>query len=531
MKILHITDLHLDNFDGDSELLRKGFYKEYIDRLYNSILNKDSNFQLDCVIITGDFIDRGKTENYIHIETIIKYLAKTFKISTDYIYTSIGNHDYKWKELEIIENKESAHEVESKKDYVEFRNIFNKQITLHENYFTISNVKENIYYISLDCTWNSTSGKPGELQNSEIDHIVNSLRDISSPDTTFLIGCHFPIISFPDNFLAGEETNWHENHVWIKANSLHDRIKRLTTKNIIWFHGDVHAGDARTIENETFILTSKFGCKIDYSEQKRQANLIFIEQDSISKITCNYEFPGHTQNVNLGDWNLSDNNVIRQIKESKQNTENVKEIGLKPINIEVEESIIRKIKENKLYQFGRFKVSDNNISLGWIDISKLLTDKELLCRISDKSYELVTSFNLKNNETIFLGLEIIGGILASQLSVRFNAKNSIIPVRNKKDYYSEFEFSHASSNDLDSIKDIIIFIDLISSGKTIIDIISEIRNKNKKINVHIITIISNDIEGKPNKIPNTKTYNTFCTKLKIPVVNESEMPEEDMFQI
>ncbi len=558
MKILHITDLHLDNFKGETEFLREGFFKEYIDRLHSSIIQEIQDFQLDCIIITGDFIDKGKTENFEFIELIIEYITNVFKIDSELVYTSIGNHDYKWKSLgdldgndefiklknqikitdssqierfKQLNDKRLIKEIEYKKDYKRFCKKYNKNIEIIEDYFSISKINNFTYFISLDSTWNSIEGTPGEFTNYQIDKIINSMRPLLNPEITFLIGCHFPIISLHDNFLAGEESNWHGNHVWIKANSLHDRIRRLKAKNIIWFHGDVHAGDARNIDNETFILTSKFGCKTDYSEQKRQANLLFLEEDSISRITCNYEFPTHNQNLHLGDWILSKKHEVRKITEIKKVEEKSEDENLQSINKEVEDSIIRKIKEKELYQFGRFKVNKDEISLGWIDISKLLTDKELLNRITDKCYELITSFHIQNSESLFLGLEIIGGILASQLSVRFNINNSIIPVRTKKDYYSEFEFSYYTKSEWSSIKNIVIFIDLISSGKTITDLIKEIISLNKNINIHIITVISNDIKGKLIKIPNTKSYNTFCAKLKIPVVRESEMPDEELIKL
>ena len=60
-------------------------------------------------------------------------------------------------------------------------------------------------------------------------------------------------------------------------------------------------------------------------------------------------------------------------------------------NEEVEKEILRLVKELGLYKFGRFHVSDEYISLGWVDINKLMSDKELLNRISDKCYELIKS--------------------------------------------------------------------------------------------------------------------------------------------
>lgn len=523
MNILHITDLHLDNFTGDNEFLREGFYQEYIDRLFDSLENK--NLPIDCMIITGDFVNVGKVQNFGNVETIINYIATKFQIDKNRICLSIGNHDYKWKELD---EGDIEHEKLLKVPFNEFRNKYQTTLIEDADNFFISKLSENTYFLSIDSTWNSKNGTPGIFTTSEEDKLIQKVKDIVRGDDILLIGCHFPIISFDDNFLAGEEVDWHTNHVWIAGNSLRDRIKRLKTKYTIWFHGDVHASDQKIIEDETFVLTSKFGSKPDQSEQKRQAILLSVIDSNISKITCNYEFPTHNQNHRLGDWNCSELNELRKAVPIVQTKKSAEE-NIFAFNQEIEKEILRLIKDRELYKFGRFHVSEEYISLGWVDINKLMNDKDLLNRISDKSYELICSkISGSSEETLFLGVDIIGGILASQLSVRFNVKNSIIPVRNKSDHYSIFEFSHSPAfENIKNIKNVVIFIDIISSGSTIGSLVSEIIAENSEINIHVISVISNDIRNRVISIPNTKSYSTFCSKLKIPIIKHEDMPDKE----
>ncbi len=525
MNILHITDLHLDHFEGDVEFIRNGFYREYIDRLFASLEKKINPIEINYLIVTGDLINIGKIENYENVEIILNYISSKFSINKKNICLTIGNHDYKWKELKI---QDIEKEKLLKLPFKEFRDKYNSTYVEEVDYFFLTKLDNNTYFLSIDSTWNSQEGAPGEFSVSEEDRLVTLLNDSIENNATLLIGCHFPIISLDNNFLAGEDTDWHNNHIWIKGNSLRDRIKRVKTINTIWFHGDVHASDQKIIDNEIFVLTSKFGGKPDTSAQRRQAVLISINETHISKITCNYEFPAHEQNPRLGDWICSDIQELRKSTPVEQhklpNTDK-----LSAYNEEVEKEILRLVKGRELYKFGRFHISDEYISLGWVDINKLMSDKELLNRISDKCYELIRSkITNSNADTLFLGIEIIGGVLASQLSVRLNIKNSIIPVRSKSDHYSEFEFSHSSAfENIINIKDVVIFIDIISTGNTINSLVADIISKNADINIHVISIISNDIENKLISIPNTKSYTTFCTSLKIPLIKHSEMPEEE----
>lgn len=528
MNILHITDLHLDEFEGENEFLRKGFYEEYIDRLILSFEKKLASNKIDFLIVTGDFINIGKTENYDYVEEILNYLSSKLSVDKKNICLSIGNHDYKWKELT---GSDIDKEIELKIPFKEFRDKFNSDHIVDSDHFYLTKLAENYFFLSIDSSWNSEGGAPGILRTAEEDQIISTIKENVDKDSHLLIGCHFPVISFENNFLAGEESDWHVNHIWIQANSLRDRIKRIETKNTIWFHGDVHASDQKIIDHEIFVMTSKFGGKPDTSEQKRQAVILLINENKISKATCSLEFPTHGQHQSLGDWNCSDFKELRTFKPINK-TKKVDNNELISYNTEVENEILRLIKDKGLYKFGRFHVSDEYISLGWVEINKLMTDKELLNRIADKCHEIIKSEITNPNEnTLFLGIEIIGGKLASQLSVRFDVKNSIIPVRKKSEHYSEFEFSRSTAFELISdVQNIVIFIDLISSGNTIKELVDEVYSKNNDINIHVISIISNDIEGKLISIPNTKSYNTFCAKLKIPIIKHDEMPDEDFLK-
>jgi hypothetical protein len=524
MNILHITDLHLHDFEGENEFLRKGFYKEYIDRLYTCFNQSIQN--IDYLIVSGDFIDKGKTENYEAIIIILEYLSDKFKIDKKNICLSIGNHDYKWKDISAEDD--ISKEIKLKEPFKNFRDQFNSSYIKDEDNFFLSKLADNLFFLSVDSTWKSKGGSPGNFSIAEEDTLITTLNEYLDRESTLLISCHFPIISYDDNFLATEETGWHENHVWIQGSSLRDRIKRIQTKHTLWFHGDVHASDQRIIENEIFVLTSKFGGPPDTSEHKRQAVIISINDENITRRTCSYEFPTHKQQPNLGDWKCSSSRelrVFKPIENEKQEIENT----LSAYNFEVEDEILRLIKQKELYKFGRFHVSDEYISLGWVEINKLMNDKKLLSRITDKCYELVNKLISSSFEkTIFFGIEIIGGILASQLSVRFNVRNSIIPIRSKLGHYSEFEFSHSTAfNSMASIDNVVIFIDLISSGETINSLVDEILTANSKANIHVISIISNNIEKRLIIIPKTKSYTTFCSSLRIPIIKHDEMPDEE----
>jgi len=93
-KILHLTDFHLHDIDASSkEHFRKDYYEQYLTPLLE-IVRKIG--KIDCIIATGDFIDRGKGnfKNFEHAELILEYIAKMLSIRNENVGVCIGNHDF-----------------------------------------------------------------------------------------------------------------------------------------------------------------------------------------------------------------------------------------------------------------------------------------------------------------------------------------------------------------------------------------------------------------------------------------------------
>lgn len=531
ISILHITDLHLNDFEGNSELLRRRFFEEYIDKLFIKV-KADGYDKVDYIVLTGDFSDRGKTENFGDVEKIISYLAKTFGVNEANICCTIGNHDYKWKE----EKADFSNSVELRQPFYDFIKKYEGTILKSTHRYFFKQLTDKFFFLSLDSTLKSIDGNPGAIDDSEIDEvIVDVLKKYLDEDSTLLIGCHFPIISYENNFLASQEPNWHEKHVWIKASGLYDRIKNIKIKNTIWFHGDVHASDQKELENATFLLTGRFGGDINKtSEFPRQAIVINIDDEDQRVYTYNYRFSTHLASAHIGEWESSGSKSIRTVQpvsliKQKPSEDVVGHLSI--VNDEIEAQIMTTISENELFKFGRFKTSYKHSSLGWINVNKLMNSPALLSRITEKSFSHIdANVTCSSSECLFIGLEVIGGIIASQLSVRTNTKNYIFPIRGNDKFYSSEEtnkellFAH-----LVNTLEVVIFIDVISSGNTIAEFVQLLISKNQKMKIHVISIISNNMKSMPIKIEGVTSYGTFCNKLKIPLVENDNLPEESIF--
>ncbi len=86
LKVLQITDMHLENISVSAE------------ELYQSLRSKD----IDLIALTGDFLDRSWT-----IPKLSSYLEVFNKLSPKYgIYAVLGNHDYVLKKHNLSKLKD-----------------------------------------------------------------------------------------------------------------------------------------------------------------------------------------------------------------------------------------------------------------------------------------------------------------------------------------------------------------------------------------------------------------------------------------
>lgn len=535
--ILHITDLHLDNFLGTDEHLRKGYFKEYIDDLVEKIV--ESGLEVDSIIISGDLVNKGKIENFENVSIIIDYLANKINVKKERICFCIGNHDFKYKE-ELADGSNS--EIVRKK-YYDFVKSFHHKILFENQRFNLIELEKSVFYLSIDSTLGShdskLQGKPGIIRQEEIDEIVSEIiREKIPANSLLLIGCHYPIISFPSGLPADGEDNWEENHLWKSANALRKRINNTKSINKIWFMGDCHIPDHIQCEDAYFIMTGRFGGSTNlsdikhFSQIRRQCKIIsfYIESDSIPVHTFSYEATTHKDNPNYGSWE-SKKGEIRVIKptESKSSTHEETNKVLHLIHAHTEEMILSRIKENDLYSFGRFVTSENNTSLGWVNINRLLNSTELLSNIVDKSLKYLTEqLKLDFAGGIIVGLDFWGTIIGSQISIRTGMKNFAVATRGNGQYHSFFELSNNYlENELKHCKEVIFIIDVISCGDTLNRLIKNCSLINDKLVFHTISVISNGSTIKRENFSKIKSAGTFCEKLKIPVMNNEELPGDE----
>lgn len=567
LRILHVTDLHLADFSDTSENLRKAFYKEYIDGLHAKV-TEVINEPIDLIVSTGDFVDKGRTENYPYVRVILDYLASKFAIKKDLIATCLGNHDF------VLTEDAAGREQKAREAYSTFAKNYNKRTVVAEkDFFTLyKDDTLNRYILSFDSTLGCKGlNIPSSLTDAQIDEVITCVDENIPSENLLVILSHYPMIIFNRSTVASQVDNWVDEHLWKSGHIIVERIYKKRPNGLtLWFFGDAHIPDFWSYnQSHHFLMTGMLGG--NYKKQTTKAkngDTVAYNKTNEAKIfsisspgdivihTFSYQSKGYQHSVHTGEWihHVSATRIVDNpfatVKvsteaptspfDSKIQTAEIPN-KLEVISTSVQEEIMVQIRERKLYSFNRFATSQKDVSLGWVSVTKLFESNELLSRCIEKTVDWLrnkTELKYDKENTIFIGIDFWGAIFASQCSLIMDIENYCIATKLKAAQNVLFEKPEFLKDKLagkfSTIENIVLFADVISTGNTIVELkkkIKEMLPPDKKINWLAASIISDGRQISNNEITDFFSIGALCTTLKIPVLSVSDLPPEDILPI
>lgn len=539
--ILHLTDMHINNMSVNSiEFLRDDFFETYVVDLCKEI--KKSVGQIDCIVATGDFVDRGKTENFVQAKKILNLFLSELELDKRNLGVCIGNHDIK----AVYKNDVLQPEEDDRSAFYDFQQtVLGETITNHpENFYYISEISGNTYYIGIDSTLGRKNDQPGKLPNAVVNQLDADIRQyqLDHPNNLIIIGVHYPLTYFDDSLFPDEE-GWYDKHFWRSGSVLQFRLRRtLGQSQTLWLFGDTHESGKRHDQKQLFVMSGRIGTKLsidtspkDQTQLKRQARVIsYSENNQVTVHTFEFTQNNHEENLHLGHWTPTQKLPIDYKIDSAE--------VIPGKNSPLEVSIIKIIKQKKLYRFDRFPVGEDQVSLGWVSVNKLLSDRNgILEGILLASREWISSKIGKTKDAnwsdiLLIGLDFWGSILSSQLSIMTGARNYCKASKGSDNFYSNRELfdNKIPSEFLLGIKHIVLITDVVSSGDSIQGVADKIRNQleqpsKSEMKWHAISVISDRHQSKKADLSFLTSFGTFCSNLRIPVVSNSFLPDEDLF--
>lgn len=537
INILHITDLHIGNKNNTSDFLRDGFYKDYIDKLALKI-----NIQYDFLIITGDYINAidstPKVEKFEHASKIISYIQNKFGISNEKTFLCIGNHD-----IDIKEEENDKHH-EARTGYLDFFPKHTGKPIANYNNLMFLYKEQNTFILTLDATYKS-KGKitPGMLDVEDIDSCINLLRDNNvDENSTLFILTHYPFIEISGTMSTLEETGWDEKHLWKSAFVLRKRIESLRNKlkqNTFVFFGDIHFPYQNNYEGLIYFSSGRLGTDIFKPKESkpeslsmipRQARIYLISENSIEIKTASWNPISVTENPHIGEWDIAE----AELKFNERTVVIDESTSVQTVKMEVfcnstEQKIIQSITSQKMYKFGRFNTAhDDNVSLAWILINKLLNNHSLLCDIVSNMQNWIISQSLVSKDSILFGVDCWGNVISSQLSAVTDISNYCTVSRAEGKYHSDDELlCDEIKSDLKKYINIIIITDVVATGNGSDFIFKSIKPYcSEHARFFVFSVIADETQN--HYLRENYTHVTSCAKLRIPIIHKDKLPDEEI---
>lgn len=543
MKILHISDFHIDSPNNPNENLREGFYNEFIDNLFRQIEDNDLN-NIDLVVNTGDFVNIGKVENFDHAKNIINYVLKKSNVSKDKVAVCVGNHDFKLDE-----------ESRSEKlgPFNSLSNEFQAGKLLGENdrckLYKLNNQDSQVLIID-NVTRADKVNEPCELQTPEIDDIIKLVRENGSHSTNLIVVSHYPMMPFPLSKYTSEESNWTRDHVWKNGFIVQSRLASIRPKGeCIFLCGDGHIPDAFKSGNTTFVMTGQLGG--DYTKKSStgkegtksyfihtQVRIIdFADGEEVRVHTFNYKPIGFDYDVNTGSWHY-ENSTLREIIDKPKIPTVSRSSRTTVLSVPLQDEIMSRVKKEKLFKIGRFITSDHHHSLAWVSINRLFEEQQIMISLIDKGIGWLDGIINNKEQAIVVGVDFWGAMLGTHLAVRLGLK--IVCLSNKilieEDRKLTSENLKQNILGMSSLKDVIIVSDVVASGNSVLRLIGEIEESASSFhkssfdfNYHSISVISDSEIERTEFDKKLTSVKTACATLRMPIVKSEQLPETDIF--
>jgi adenine/guanine phosphoribosyltransferase-like PRPP-binding protein len=190
--------------------------------------------------------------------------------------------------------------------------------------------------------------------------------------------------------------------------------------------------------------------------------------------------------------------------------------------------------KERLYKLGSYRLSDQSVALGWINVNRLLSKSTLANRIVTECHAWLNRqriFEAGAREVLIVGVDFVGAMAASQLSVRSGALNYCIASRAGGDYHTDLEnFSQEEVHRfLDPVKKIVLIADVVSTGSSLAALHNQIMDDvklfaDKQIEWYALSVFGREKSIVPDAVKFLKAFGVCCKSVPLPVHDAEDFP-------
>lgn len=533
--IIHISDLHVSLFENlkGNEKIVKSFFTTNSDKSLNTNYVKEfvKKIKKDYVdfdlylLISGDLTDTGEEEEFIETKVILNDILGSLNIDKSKVLIVPGDHDVFRKDCEDAlrlakkngEKLKEANEyhIEKLKNFKNFYDEFysSEGLVFDPEKVVVSKIfleDENIVLVGLNSNYKiDFEGGLGFFVPTLLKAELNKIKEEYNDASIVTIFHHNIFASYEDK-MTGQ---WFD-----------DDSNRLSVLNCfselginVLLYGNEHTrttgyssnhsmtySDCGAFTNSQFDPQPSFKIYIvnkAESELSLNNNLYLLiksgnrdveypfgnwAKQNISEIACESEkiiiWKKNIEPVKSDDIlssKVSSINAPHKIEEEKKiRLENFKKNPINYKTFDVNNAkhveLLKIIKKENLFHSGHFHWSETSRAHGWIDVSKLFSNKEYLNKCKKYIFETLVKSNVEYDFIIGLGVE--GNILATRTAILSSKPYSFLPYSYRYDDHSKFEKLLNFDNN-GKFKTILIITDVVHDGRTIRKLIHKKREE------------------------------------------------------
>ena len=522
--ILHISDFHVSldkKYDGevklhDSELSATEENDSsllYVERFIEFVKTQVSDKTI-FLLITGDLTDWGEQIEFEYAEKYLKKIIDALGISKTNILLIPGDHDLNRRAIEnqLATNPDSTLEVINDAKFSNFKKFYESFLgrDFNPNSIILDNliIDNRIQLLGINSSYKiDLKQKEGSISIEKFEEEIKNYHMNGELKTIFC--CHHNLVSSHENKKSGQ---------WEISNRAR-LLSKLQEYSINFvFSGNEHTsslekyGQGEIIISDSGPLTSK---KYDSAFKIYEINL--KEDIILTNKIYGLVKPGAFENPYY--WEQRKNSHCKQdeaIKVFIKNTPNItgditeipSEINLDSNTNLIEQSVeyplneintyynplytdvlYNKVKELNIFHTGHFHWSETSRAHNWIDISKLIENKENLNFLKNAVIDVLETKIQAENIDLIIGLGYEGNILATKAAIKYNRPYSFLPYSYRHHEHHPTETELNFDNLSKSFKKVLIITDVVNDGRTIRKLIKK-RQPNFFSNVDKIYVIS-----------------------------------------
>ncbi|MDR6919982.1 metallophosphoesterase [Chryseobacterium sp. 2987] len=521
--ILHISDLHVSlDTKYDGTIKDHDSYLSATDDENNLLyIERFTKFAKDIIgnsiiylLITGDITDWGEKTEFSYAKLYLEKIISELNIIKDNILLIPGDHDLNRRSLEtqIASKVDSTFEEKNDAKFQNFADFYYDFLgrTFNPNNVIVDNliIDDVIQIIGIN-----SSHKIDLEQTLGAIHIEQFQKEILSLATPKhlkkILTCHHNITSSHENKKTGQ---------WEPSNRSRF-ISKLEENNINFIlSGNEHTSSLKKAQNDEILVSDsgalsskKYDSAFKIYEVQINTNILLINKIYALQKSGDFENPYH--------WDVRDNVRAKQDRELKissndhqildteiielvPSTESQPEMVDKPeeriidhqkenyYNSKFTDALYDKVKELKIFYSGHFHWSETSRAHNWIDVSRLIENKENLNFLKNAIVDVVEKSIGSENLDLIIGLGYEGNILSTKAAIKYNKPYSFLPYSYRHHEHHEFEtFLNFENNDK-SYENILIVTDVVNDGRTIRKLIGKRQNdffKNAK-KIYVISL-------------------------------------------